>query len=135
MKESGVDFSDFASDFISKTKRDIIDQAIRIAQQAYQQAIQRTGYQDQTGRLRTSTGWVVYDGLRIVARGGKHYGGNHNGEGLVEDVIIEERPIGDCVRYVLFVAAPYATYVEAKGRDVTTAGELLMEELSDELWQ
>jgi len=90
------------------------------------------GFHDQTGNLRSSIGYVIFkDGVAIHTwyekvppkkpKEGVVYDGMERGKQLAEEVGKNTKGI------VLVVTAGmnYATYVEAKGRDVLASAEIL----------
>ena len=94
------------------------------------------GFEDQTGNLRSSIGYVVFvDGFAVHGKyeqaPAKHpglgdvYNGAEVGRALAERVGKETTGVS----LVVTAGMEYATYVEAKGRDVLTGAELLAEKL------
>jgi hypothetical protein len=86
------------------------------------------GFEDQTGNLRSSIGYMVFvDGVAVhsfynqVKEGSA---GVKAGEALAKK-IGGENPKGVCL--VVTAGMDYALYVEAKGRDVLTGAEHLAE--------
>lgn len=81
------------------------------------------GFQDQTGNLRSSIGYTVFkDGVAIInGHEGVSSEGASAGQELADRVGQQTKGI------VLVVTAGmyYATYVEAKGRDVLASAEIL----------
>ena len=92
------------------------------------------GFEDQTGNLRSSIGYMVFNnGIAIhtgydqVLNGSE---GAKKGEELARKV--GEQTKGICL--VVTAGMEYAVYVEAKGRDVITSAEMMAErELPEEL--
>lgn len=86
-----------------------------------------TGFQDQTGNLRSSIGYAVFvDGVAIhsmydAVKGGSE--GVKKGEALAKKVGSQQP--GVCL--VVTAGMNYATYVESKGRDVITSAEHMAE--------
>lgn len=85
------------------------------------------GFQDQTGNLRSSIGYMVFvDGVALhqmfeqVKEGSE---GAKAGEALAQKVGSEQK--GVCL--VVTAGMNYAMYLEAKGRDVITSAEHLAE--------
>lgn len=90
------------------------------------------GFKDQTGNLRSSMGYVIFkDGVAIHTwyekvppkkpKEGVVYDGMERGKHLAEQV-------GSVTKGIVLVVTAgmnYATYVEAKGRDVLASAELL----------
>ena len=93
-----------------------------------------TGFQDQTGNLRSSIGYMVFNngvavhiGYEQVLNGAE---GAKKGEELARKV--GEQTKGICL--IVTAGMDYALYVEAKGRDVITSAEKMVErELPEEL--
>lgn len=85
------------------------------------------GFQDQTGNLRSSIGYAVFeDGVAIhtmyeAIKGGSE--GARKGEALANKVG-SQKP-GICL--VVTAGMNYAIYVESKGRDVITSAEHMAE--------
>lgn len=83
------------------------------------------GFQDQTGNLRSSIGYMVFkDGVAVHTAYEQILGGSdgaRKGEALAKKV--GETSNGICL--VVTAGMEYALYVEAKGRDVITSAEHL----------
>lgn len=82
-------------------------------------------YQDQTGNLRSSIGYLIVKDGRVVRT---NFAGNSQGQGRGRDVarqLADEHPSG----YALIVVAGmnYATAVESRGLDVLASAEQLAE--------
>ncbi|WGU68275.1 HK97 gp10 family phage protein [Capnocytophaga canimorsus] len=95
-----------------------------------------SGFQDQTGNLRSSIGYVVFkNGVAIHEGYEAITGTNSKGETLngTEGVTsgrklaesVGNKTQGICL--VVTAGMNYASYVEAKGRDVITSAEILAE--------
>ncbi len=86
-------------------------------------------YQDQTGNLRSSIGYVVLQDGKAIEKGGfklTKSGGNGQKEGeTFINKVISQYPKG----FVLVVVAgmKYAAYVEARNYNVLSSAELLAE--------
>jgi hypothetical protein len=102
-----------------------------VAEQVLNAARSTQSYKDQTGNLRSSTGYVVVQDGRIiqessfeVVKDGKD--GTVNGKEFAEQ-LVREFPTG----YALIVVAGmnYASYVTDKGYDVLDSAELLARKL------
>ena len=102
-----------------------------VAEQVLNAARSTKSYKDQTGNLRSSTGYVVVQDGRIiqessfeVVKDGKD--GTVNGKEFAEH-LVREFPTG----YALIVVAGmnYASYVTDKGYDVLDSAELLARKL------
>ncbi len=128
-----MEFREFAQNLVNDLDSSTIDALCNIGERAYQKAIQSVDYQNVTGNLRSSIGWGVYRNRQLVALGGftaiaGGVQGSAKGKALLDEV---EKPKGYAL---VFVAGMYyASYVEAKGRDVNTSGELLIESLAEDI--
>jgi hypothetical protein len=84
------------------------------------------GFQDQTGNLRSSIGYMVFvDGVAVHSMFEQRKEGAQGvkaGEALAQRVG-ERNPLGVCL--VVTAGMNYALYVESKGRDVITSAEHL----------
>ena len=91
------------------------------------------GFEDQTGNLRSSIGYMVFNNGIAIHTGYDQVNGSEgakNGEELARKV--GEQTKGICL--VVTAGMEYAVYVEAKGRDVITSAEMMAErELPEEL--
>lgn len=95
-----------------------------------------TGFEDQTGNLRSSIGYGIYkDGVAVVQstfeqvtakkpNEGDVYDGAERGKAYCNS--IGERTTG--ITLVCVAGMHYAVYVESKGRDVLTSAEQFAEE-------
>ena len=92
------------------------------------------GFNDQTGNLRSSIGYVIFrDGVAIRSNYEQVLEGNEGvqkGQQLAEEIGTQTKGLS----LVVTAGMQYATYVEAKGRDVLSSAELLAQrELPKEL--
>lgn len=118
--------------FIKNGENQILDRLFLLGQTCYEQALSKKGYQNRTGNLGSSTGFIILNNGRLVRQGGfRRINGpdrdttNIDGSQLgreYADLLAREYPSG----YVLiFVAGMnYAGYVEAKGYNVITSAEI-----------
>lgn len=110
----------------------------------YARAAHPNDWEDQTGNLRSSVGYMVFvDGVAVhkspfeqvsarVTRNGVKYDGGKQGENLCRKIGAEH----DGVCLVMVAGMNYAVYVESKGRDVLTGAEhMAQDELPKELAQ
>ena len=119
--------------FLEEVERQIIESLCRIGEEAVSLARldHANNWQDQTGNLRSSIGYVVFkDGHPIsqsafeqVAAANASKSANLNGSAVGE--ALAKRIGADTDGYTLVVVAGmnYAVHVEAKGRDVLTSAE------------
>ena len=91
-----------------------------------------SGFEDQTGNLRSSIGYVIFkDGVALhsfykkvqpkVFNEGVIYNGAEKGEALAKSIGKDKQ--GICL--IVTAGMNYAVYLEAKGRDVLTSAEVL----------
>ena len=95
------------------------------------------GYQDQTGNLKSSTGWVTAHNGRIEAQGGFNQvlagaGGGQAGEALARSLAAQTTD-GFCL--IVAAGMHYARHVEARGYNVIASAEILAERLAQNLLQ
>lgn len=130
--------NDFES-FIEQADNEVIRKLAIVGERCVNQARYRNKtngkeYTDQTGNLRSSTGYVIAHNGRIMVgssfRPIKQGADGSEGKELAERLATEYRK-----GYVLVVVAGmhYATYVTARGFDVLDSAELLAEKLCAKL--
>lgn len=93
-------------------------------------------YKDQTHRLRSSLGYVIYNNGDMVASNFQSTGGEKGSEGmaLAQSKAVETASANNGIVAVVVAGADYATYVEAKGLDVLTGSAMSLQKLfEDEL--
>lgn len=88
-------------------------------------------YKDQTHKLRSSLGYVIYKDGQQVASNFQSTGGEKGGEGVTEG---QQKAMAEAQRMngiaaVVIAGADYASYVEAKGFDVLTGSAVQLEQL------
>lgn len=130
--------------FLDAIQRKQIARLQRIGEKclAYARESHPNDWQDQTGNLRSSVGYMVFvDGVAVhnspfnqvsarVTRDGVTYNGGQQGENLCKRIGSETHGIA----LVMVAGMDYAVHVESKGRDVLTGAEHLAErELPKEL--
>lgn len=110
----------------------MIIQAIEVACiQVIQAARTLDTYKDQTHKLRSSLGYVIFlDGQQVVSNF-QSTGGEKGDEGVNEGQrkAIEAAKATSGIVAIIIAGADYATYVEAKGFDVLTGSAMQLEEL------
>lgn len=125
--------------FVEQADNEVIRKLAKIGEMCVNQARVRHGsggknYTDQTGNLRSSTGYVIAHNGRIKVGSSfapaKAGADGSEGRELAERLATEYRK-----GYVLVVVAGmhYATYVTARGYDVLDSAELLAERLCAKL--
>ena len=115
---------------IAKYEEKIVRILRFVGEKCINEAREYGSYQDRTGNLRSSIGYVVLKdgksiekgGFQLTKSGGKS--GQKEGEAFINKVI-SQYPKG----FVLVVVAgmKYASYVEARNYNVLTSAELLAE--------
>lgn len=125
-----MELREFLDEFRKETISEIIESLRFIAQGSYEEALRRKRFANDTGALVSSIGWAIsYDG-KIVHSGG--FTGNGINSSVGQSAgreVVADLARGKGIRLILVAGMPYASYVEAKGFDVTTSGELLAEEM------
>ena len=127
------------NEFLEEVKRQQISRLQELGEMCVEYARNvppETGFQDQTGNLRSSIGYMVFvDGVAVhqspfeqiqpkaKLSNGVVYNGSKVGEELCRQ--IGQQSTGICL--VCVAGMNYAQYVESKGRDVLTGAEHLAE--------
>lgn len=88
-------------------------------------------YKDQTHRLRSSLGYVIYKDGQQVASNFQSTGGEKGDEGVQigQQRAAEAAAAIPGIVAVVVAGADYASYVEAKGFDVLTGSALQLQQL------
>lgn len=88
-------------------------------------------YKDQTHRLRSSLGYVIYKDGQQVASNFQSTGGEKGSEGMTngQQKAIEAAQGTNGIVAVVVAGADYASFVEAKGLDVLTGSALTLQSL------
>lgn len=125
-----MSFMEFAKTF----RKEVMDEAMRdlafIAQGAYETAISSASFAEQTGALKSSIGWAVCRDGAIVHSGGFESHGSAGSEGTdAGKSLLKSMPKERGISVILVAGMHYASYVESKGFDVNTSGELLLDEM------
>ena len=122
---------------IRKSERDIIKKLSYIGESVIGEARKNGAYEDQTGNLRSSVGYVILNnGKTVLENIQKSDRGTDRSTGVqvAKDFIqeISERYKKD---FVLIVVAgmDYAVYVEAMGLNVLSSSKLLAEAMTKRL--
>lgn len=120
---------------LNKAKLNVVRQLSIIGEKCINQArnseLKGRDYQDQTGNLRASVGYIVVCDGEIVANSGFQNGeGGENGKKYAESLAVNY-PSG--VALVVVAGMNYAEYVAAKGYDVLDSAELLAERLCKQI--
>lgn len=129
-----MEFSEFAEDFLMEVEEDQLEWLALVGEEAYDMAVNSRAFQDRTGCLLSSIGYAVVrdgkiwheGGFRVILNGAD---GREKGLKLIRELM----PKGG-TRLIFVAGEHYATFVEAKGYDVNTAGELIIDKLMAE-WQ
>lgn len=125
-----MEFDKFARQMAKDITDEILSDLSFIASGAYEQAMSQARYRNDTGALRSSIGWAVCKDGSVVYSGGFIPVGSGGSEGVNRGRdLVREMANAKGISLVLVSGMDYATHVEAKGYDVTTAGELLAEEI------
>ncbi len=128
----------------ARVRKGIILNLQRLGEMCVNEARQGGSYQDHTGNLRSSTGYIIVENGRIIKRGGftdipmtgggkvgnaRNNGSDAKGSSVGAAVAeaIAERDFSDFFAPVLIVVAGmnYAFYVETRGYNVLSTAEHL----------
>lgn len=125
-----MELKDWLNGLTREVMSESIDDLTFIVQGCYEEAMRKRAFKDVTGALSSSIGWAVAVNGSIVRTGGFLAVGSGGSEGRRNGLAALKDLVSDRGVQVMLVAGqPYASYVEAKGFDVTTSGELLLEEM------
>lgn len=83
----------------------------------------KPNYIDDSGLLRGSIGYVIYDHGQKVQENFENKGGEKGSEGVTNGRAVAEKAAAnypDCIVGVIVAGADYALFVESKGYDVIT---------------
>lgn len=129
-----MEFSEFAEDFLREVEEDQLEWLALVGEEAYDMAVSSRAFQDRTGCLLSSIGYAVVrdgkirheGGFRVILNGAD---GREKGLRLIRELMPKRG-----TRLIFVAGEHYATFVEANGYDVNTAGELIIDKLMAE-WQ
>lgn len=131
-------FGDFIAEQVERVQQALVYNLCYVGEQVLNAARSTNSYQDQTGNLRSSLGYVVAIDGQIVQisdfapadKGTDKATGQREGKAYAEQ-LLKQFPTG----IVLLVVAGmnYASYVSAKGYDVLDSAELLAGQLVPEM--
>lgn len=117
----------YMQDELTAYERKIIRSLAYCGEKCVTQAREFGSYQDQTGNLRSSTGYVIVKNGQIISGSGfsSVSGGSEGTQvGLTfARQLASEFPRG--IALIVVAGMNYAAYVEAKGYDVLTSSEIL----------
>ncbi|MDR0207341.1 MAG: hypothetical protein LBI45_08820 [Bacteroidales bacterium] len=124
---------DYIKEFLEERKQLIIKNLAYVGENCVNEARSYSGkqYKDQTGNLRSSTGYVVVSDGNIVQAGNfqqikRGSEGTKDGESFARQ-IASQFPKGICL--IVVAGMKYATNVSAKGYNVLDSAELLADKL------
>ena len=127
--------AEFISQYDKRVKQAAIDTLMYVGESCVTEARNNGRYQDQTGNLRSSIGYVVVDNGRIVHQGAsqKFMEGT---QGETEGIKYARQlapEISKGIALIVSAGMEYAVYVEARGLNVLSSAELLAESLTPQL--
>lgn len=127
--------AEFSSQYDKRVKQAAIDTLMYVGESCVTEARNNGRYQDQTGNLRSSIGYVVVDNGRIVHQGAsqKFMEGT---QGETEGIKYARQlapEISKGIALIVSAGMEYAVYVEARGLNVLSSAELLAESLTPQL--
>lgn len=115
-----MEFDEFISDFGKESLDDTFQKLGEIGSEALEISMQTKTFQDVTGNLSASIGYTVIRDGQVIEKGG--FKGTDIGASKGRTLAVGS----DGLHFV--AGMDYATCVEAKGKDVNTAGELLIDQ-------
>lgn len=129
-----MEFSEFVEDFLREVEEDQLEWLALVGEEAYDMAVSSRVFQDRTGCLLSSIGYAVVrdgkiwheGGFKVILNGAD---GREKGLRLIRELMPKRG-----TRLIFVAGEHYATFVEANGYDVNTAGELIIDKLMAE-WQ
>lgn len=129
-----MEFSEFAEDLRREVEEDQLEWLALVGEEAYDMGVNSRAFQDRTGCLLSSIGYAVVrdgkiwheGGFKVILNGAD---GREKGLKLIRELMPKRG-----TRLIFVAGEHYATFVEAKGYDVNTAGELIIDKLMAE-WQ
>lgn len=127
--------AEFSSQYDKRVKQAAIDTLMYVGESCVTEARNNGRYQDQTGNLRSSIGYVVVDNGRIVHQGAsqKFMEGT---QGEAEGIKYARQLAPEILKGIALIVSAgmeYAVYVEARGLNVLSSAELLAESLTPQL--
>ena len=115
-----MEFDEFIAGFGNESLNDAFRNLGKMGREALEITMQSKTFQNVTGNLSASIGYTVIRDGQIIDEGG--FKGTDTGAS-------KGRALAKGEDGLHFVAGmDYATFVEAKGRDVNTAGELYLDQ-------
>ena len=134
MAQSVIDISAALKELegLKKQAPQLVIQALETAcVETIQKARTLDTYKDQTHRLRSSLGYVIYHNGSEVASNFQSTGGEKGSEGVQIGYNIAKEAATSVpgIVAVVVAGADYASYVEAKGYDVLTGSALQLQTL------
>ena len=120
---------------LEKQQKGMIDQIVTnleyVGEACIREARDSGSYQDQTGNLRSSIGYVIVSDGHIVRKGLNPEANAEDGRNRASSYLEEVAARSESGKISLIVVAGmnYAAHVEANGYNVLTSAELLAEQL------
>ena len=114
----------------------LVERLSQVGEMAVATARERGSYNDVTGNLRSSVGYVVLlDGKPVVEGAGQSYGNGGAGVAAGKELLKKlETKFQHGVVLIVCAGMDYAAYVEAvHGKDVLTSAELVADDLAKRL--
>lgn len=125
----------YVANYVKRMEKALIRRICYVGEQVVNEARRNGDYDDQTGNLRSSTGYVVVaDGkvvqtssFEVVKRGGD---GSKRGKTFALE-LASRFPTG--IALICVAGKEYAIYVSARGKNVLESAELLAKKLVPEM--
>ena len=127
--------AEFSSQYDKRVKQAAVDTLMYVGESCVTEARNNGRYQDQTGNLRSSIGYVVVDNGRIVHQGAsqKFMEGTQGETDGIKYARQLAPEISKGIALIVSAGMEYAVYVEARGLNVLSSAELLAESLTPQL--
>lgn len=114
----------YTEQYIEKVKQQIIAILMRRGEQFVTECREQDTFEDQTGNLRSSIGYFIFEGNELVE---KSFGGSEIEGQDAADTLVADIPKKEGVFYLIGVAGMnYAAAVESKGYNVISNQTLLI---------
>ncbi len=128
IKKTSGNFDNWLNTKVKQLRLALINMMCYMGEECVKYAREHGNYQDRTGNLRSSIGYVILDNGKIIVQGGfektlKGSDGQAKGKAFIQDLISKH---SKGIVLIVVAGMEYAEYVEAmENYDVITSSELL----------